>query len=164
MRTQIQQDKKRHQYLKIKKIKVLLQKCPWLQSTRSCGWQHCAPALAGVTISLSNTMTYFYTISSGPFVISPVVAPGWKLCWCLLGAVPFECQAASIPYWKYIKSLCIRASHRLLLIWNEVLQPFVQLIPSGSGKQESNWTINLPMAGFHHRVADSAECHCTPTE
>lgn len=57
------------------------------------------------------------------------------------------------------KSLYIRAAHRLLLTWNEVLQPFAQLIPSGSRKWESNWVINLPMAGFHHREADSAVCH-----
>lgn len=39
-----------------------------------------------------------------------------------------------------------------LLIWNEVLQPFAQQIPSGSRKWESNCTIYLPMAGFHHTV------------
>lgn len=108
---------------------------------------------------------YFCTISSGSFVV--------KLCGgSSLEAAPMTAGSPAVrpPNRFYVrlgihqKSLCIRAPHGLLLIWNEALQPFVQLIPLERREYESNWTINLPMAGFHHGVADGAVSHWVNTD
>lgn len=147
-----------------------VQKCFWFHSTSSWDWQDCETTLAHLGIIFHRN-----TIKICQWHISAKLATGFL--WSALQLLQVGCCTVAccgspavwppdrLNIWLEIdqKSLCIVTEYRPLLIWNEVLQWFAQLIPSGSRKWGNNWTINLPMAGLHHRVAD-VQWDCDTTE